>query len=123
VTDARRPGSRPGFRGREGSEPRQVIDLPLIACSLDAGSQKQRLADWSSLLRQAACSQDTGNGVRYRFLASDQLESRLRALAAAEKACCAFLDLDVVRTGDELVLTVTAPPQAADALRFMFPAR
>jgi hypothetical protein len=123
VTDARRPGSRRGFRGREGSEPRQVIDLPLIACSLDAGSQKQRLADWSSLLRQAARSQDTGNGVRYRFLASDQLESRLRALAAAEKTCCAFLDLDVVRTGDELVLTVTAPPQAADALRFMFPAR
>jgi hypothetical protein len=29
----------------------------------------------------------------------------------------------IVRTGDELVLTVTVPPQAADALRFMFPAR
>jgi hypothetical protein len=95
--------------------------LPLVACSLDAAGQKERLAEWSSLLRRAARREETADGVRYTFAAAHGLESRLRTLAAAEKACCAFFDFAVVRTGGEIELTVTAPPHAADALRFVFP--
>jgi hypothetical protein len=99
-----------------------VTTLALIACSLDASGQEQRLADWSSLLAEAARREETTDGVRYSFVAGDDLESRLRTLVAAEKACCAFLDFNVFRTGDEIEMTVTAPRDAAAALRFLFSA-
>ena len=99
--------------------PPEPTTLPLIACSLDAGEQEQRLADWSSLLQGATRRQAIPDGVRYTFAASE-LESQVRALATAEKACCAFLDFDFVRTGEALHMTVTAPPDAVTALRFIF---
>ena len=106
----------------ERSQAREQTTLPLIACSLDAAGQKQRLADWSSLLREAAKKEKTTDRVRYRFAAADELEARLRILAAAEKECCAFLDFNVVRRIDEIEMTVTAPPDALTALHFIFPA-
>jgi hypothetical protein len=106
----------------ERSQAREPTTLPLIACSLDAAGQKQRLADWSSLLREAAQKEKTTDGVCYRFVAADALEARLRSLAAAEKECRAFLDFNVVRRIDEIEMTVTAPPNALAALHFIFPA-
>jgi MerR family transcriptional regulator, copper efflux regulator len=96
--------------------------LPVIACSLDAAGQKQRLGDWSALLGQAVRREETPDGVRYWFLRGNALEERVRTLAAAEKECCPFLDFDVVRTGDEIELKVSAPPEAAAALRSVFSA-
>jgi hypothetical protein len=96
--------------------------LPLIACSLDALGQKQRLADWRALLADAVRREERADGVRYSFLGGDDLESRLRTLAAAEKTCCAFLDFNVSRAGDEIKMTVTARPEAAAALRFILAA-
>lgn len=96
--------------------------LPLISCSLDALGQKQRLADWRALLADAVRREERADGVRYSFLGGDDLESRLRTLAAAEKTCCAFLDFNVSRAGDEIKMTVTARPEAAGALRFIFDA-
>jgi hypothetical protein len=96
--------------------------LPLISCSLGALGQKQRLADWRALLADAVRREERADGVRYSFLGGDDLESRLRTLAAAEKTCCAFLDFNVSRAGDEIKMTVTARPEAAAALRFIFAA-
>ena len=95
-----------------------MTELPLIACTLDASDQKQRLADWASLLREASGREETAEGIRYSFAA--ELEPRVRALAAAEKECCAFLELELARVGDELELTVTAPLEAEAAVRFVF---
>jgi hypothetical protein len=96
--------------------------LPLVACSLDATDQKRRLADWTSLLLEAARKEETAEDVRYAFVASEELESRLRTLVDAEKACCAFFEFNIVRSADEIELTVWAPPEAARALRLVFPA-
>ena len=106
----------------ERSQAHEPTALPLIACSLDAAGQKQRLADWSSLLREAVQKEKTTDGVRYRFVAADQLEARLRTLAAAETECCAFLNFDVVRRIDEIEMTVTASRNALAALHLIFPA-
>jgi hypothetical protein len=95
----------------------------VIACSLDAVEQQQRLGDWSMLLAEGVGREETPDGVRYRFLGGDDLEERVRKLAAAEKECCPFLDFDIVRTGQEIELGVSAPPEAAEALRSVFPAR
>jgi MerR family copper efflux transcriptional regulator len=95
-----------------------VTELPLIACTLDGADQKQRLADWASLLREASRREETAGGYRYSFAA--ELEPRVRSLTAAEQECCSFLHLELVRTGEELELTVTAPPEAEAAVRFVF---
>ncbi len=96
--------------------------LPLIACSLDGVGQQARLSDWAELLRQATSREATGDGrrVRYSFAAADGLERRIRDLAAAEQACCSFLGFAVSRTGGQIEMTVTAPSDGQDALRFIF---
>jgi hypothetical protein len=44
----------------------------------------------------------------------------VRDLAAAERACCTFLDFEIVEQSDELRLTVTSHPTGQAALRFIF---
>jgi hypothetical protein len=120
MNDQEVPSSRRSSARPIAATPRKSTTLPLIACSLDAGDQKQRLADWSSLLQEATRREEITDGLRYTFAATDELKSRLQALAAAEKACCAFLDFEIVPTGEALHLTVTAPPNAVTALHFIF---
>ena len=95
--------------------------LPLVACSLDADGQRERLAEWAELLGKAGSSSPTTDGARYSFDASDELEQQLRALAAAEKACCSFLDFELSRRGGTIELKVTSPADGLEALRFVFP--
>jgi MerR family copper efflux transcriptional regulator len=94
--------------------------LPLIACTLDGEGQRARLREWTELLGHAEARARIAGGVRYAFAAADGLEPRIRALAAAEEACCAFLEFDVSRTGERIEMTVTAPAEGLDALRFIF---
>jgi hypothetical protein len=94
--------------------------LPLIACSLDASGQQVRLREWAELLSEAAAAEQTAEGARYVFAGGEDLERRIRALAAAEHDCCAFLEFGVVRTEDRVEMTVTAPAEGLDALRFIF---
>ncbi len=61
-------------------------------------------------------------GVRYSFPAADELERRVRELAAAEQGSCSFLEFAVARVGNEIVMTVTAPPEVQEALRLIFSA-
>jgi hypothetical protein len=92
--------------------------LPVIACSLTAGGQRERLNEWKSLLADAESREGAPTGMRFRFHAS--LADKVRSLAAAEHECCAFLRFDVVETGDDLVLTVDTEESGQEALRFIF---
>jgi hypothetical protein len=94
--------------------------LPLIACSLDSEGQKERLADWASVLEQATERDATSEGVRYSFAADGELETHLRALATAEHNCCSFLDFELTRSDDRLEMKVRSAPGGLDALRFIF---
>lgn len=95
--------------------------LPLVACSLDADGQRERLGEWAELLAAATTSVPTADGARYSFSSSDELEQQIRALAAAEKACCSFLDFEISRGAETIELTVTSPQAGLEALRFVFP--
>jgi hypothetical protein len=98
-------------------------ELPLIACSLDGGSQRARVAEWARLLGEAATREETADGVCYSFAAAvGDLERQIQHLAAAEHACCSFLDFDIQRVDDRVELTVSAPPEGQEALRFVFSA-
>jgi predicted alpha/beta hydrolase len=96
------------------------MSLPLIACSLDASGQQRRLREWAELLCEAAAAEQTAEGARYVFVGGKEFEGRIRALAAAEHDCCAFLEFGVVCVNDRVEMTVTAPVEGLDALRFIF---
>jgi hypothetical protein len=92
----------------------------LIACSLDTSGQRERIDAWRDLLATSDQREATANGVRYLFAASDGLEERVRALAAAEHDCCSFLAFSVSRIDQYVEMTVTTQPDGQDALRFIF---
>jgi hypothetical protein len=96
--------------------------LPLITCSLDATGQQDRLAQWRDALGAAVSREETSEGVRYAFLADGETEQRIGDLAAAEQRCCSFLEFDVTRQADQVLMNVTAPADQLDALRLIFPA-
>jgi hypothetical protein len=98
-----------------------MANLPLIACSLSADGQRARLAEWRELLATATSRTAVDGGARYAFEAGNGVEARVRRLAVAEQDCCSFFDFAVRRTGDSVELRVTAPDEAQDALRFVFP--
>ena len=92
--------------------------LPVIACSLSVGGQRERLNEWKSLLAVAESREELPTGMRLRF--RSDLAERVRALAAAEHECCSFLRFDVVEAGDDVVMTVETEEVGQDALRFIF---
>jgi hypothetical protein len=93
-------------------------NLPVIACSLTASGQRERLSEWKSLLAVAESREELPTGMRFRFRPS--LAERVRSLAAAEHECCSFLRFDVVEAEDDVVMTVDTEEAAQDALRFIF---
>jgi len=87
-----------------------------IACSLDAGQLGDRIEWWRAVMAHAIGEPEpVEDGLRIRLPSA--LEVEVRRLVAAESECCAFFGFDVARdagagvTGD-VVLTVTAPPEA-----------
>lgn len=114
-------GARAGCQaGRVATLIEMTSDLPLVACSLDSSGQQTRLAEWADLLARARTREETASGMRYTFAAEDELKTRVGALAAAEHSCCSFLEFEIAETGAELELTVTAPANGQEALRFIF---
>ena len=57
------------------------------------------------------------------FFASDGIEARVRALAEAEQECCTFLKFAVTPTSAGIDMTVSAPVDGQEALRFLFAPR
>lgn len=108
------------FRDPVATLTQMTSNLPLVGCSLETADQQNRLADWAGLLGQARTRQETSDGVRYTFAADDELKPRVEALAAAEHGCCSFLEFEIAEAGDELEMTVTAPPNSQEALRLIF---
>ena len=94
--------------------------LPLVACSLNGEDQRACLDAWVSLLASAASRAEVPAGMSYVFRPASVFARRVRDLAAAEGACCTFLDFEIVEQSDEVRLTVTSHPTGQAALRFIF---
>jgi hypothetical protein len=92
--------------------------LPVVACSLSAADQRDRMDEWRSLLARAESREPLSTGMRYRFPLD--LTEDVRALAAAEQECCSFLRFDLTQADNSLVLTVESEGAGQDALRFIF---
>jgi hypothetical protein len=90
-----------------------VKELPL-ACSLDASDLSARQERWRAIGERALRDRGReGDAVRLTFASSPGVEEELRELVRLEGECCAFLDMAVAPGGDEVVLTISGPPDAA----------
>jgi hypothetical protein len=87
-----------------------MADPTPIACSLDAGALRERLAEIEAVGAESLIDK-THEGKLHvlRFRADEKTERRLEEIVAAESRCCAFLDLELTHQDDELILTLAAP--------------
>ncbi len=102
------------------SEPDHIQDTP-IACTLSSKQFADRLDDLAALAHDALVAREpVSGGERLTFAAGDGIEQRLRDAVAAEAACCSFLRMDLRHRGDELLLTISGPADAAPIIRELF---
>src|SRR5215207_7841263 len=87
-----------------------VLAEPVLACTLGAGDQADRVARWRQLARAGLRDADTAAGrLRLRYELSPAEQDELRELAAGERSCCGFARFDVTTAGRDAVLEVTGP--------------
>ena len=96
------------------------MDQP-IACTLAPDEFRSRSSDLAAIaarsLRQRA---PIPGGERLTFAGDDATERELRAVVAAEAQCCAFLELDLRRQREHLVLDVVGPEDAQPLIAELF---
>jgi hypothetical protein len=91
-------------------------DVP-NACTLDESALAARLAEISALGADSLLAiEGAAAAPVLRFRADDDTRRRLEALVAAERRCCAFLDLTISEGKDCLTLTIIGPEEAAQVV-------
>lgn len=93
----------------------------VAACSSSAAEGAERAVCWRALLDTRLLSRAAaGLGRRLASPSYPAVSAKLGALVAADRECCAFLDLAVERFDDALILDVSGPSEAADVIAAMF---
>lgn len=90
-----------------------------IACTLMGDSYVDRIAWIANLNRRALLAtrrEDRSLILTYRPEAAADVEE----LVQRERECCAFLSFDVIKHDGEIVLTISAPPDAGPILDDVF---
>src|SRR5215204_1043370 len=97
-----------------------MTDTP-IACTLSPAEMEAREALIEALSADGLLDRhETDRGLRIRLRDAPGIEQRTRELIAAESSCCAFLEFDLRRDGQALVLDVSGPPGALPVLERFF---
>lgn len=95
-----------------------------IACSLGAEDLRRRLERVAAVGAAGLIDREDENGGHVlRFRSDPETRRGLREIVAAEAECCPFLDLELSEGGEEIVLTISAPPDGrlvADELAHAF---
>jgi hypothetical protein len=92
-------------------------DTP-IACTIRPGKDEEALLElYRTLFADAYLDRRrTASGVRWTFRAGEGVEVRVRALAAMEQECCAFLRMRILVADGEVRWDVTGPEAARELL-------
>jgi hypothetical protein len=92
-----------------------------IACTLTPGAYKDRTGELAALAARALRARErTTEGEQLTFTDTAETERELRAVIAAESSCCAFLRMELNRTGEGLVLDIAGPPDARPVIAELF---
>jgi hypothetical protein len=91
-----------------------------IACTLDAGSMSDRLAEWQAILDRARSRTATrDDALRVEF--DDEIAlGELTRLVAAEQRCCAFFAFAITVDSRGIGLEVRVPDGATDIVTALF---
>jgi hypothetical protein len=92
-----------------------------IACTLSPGQYENRTGELAALAARALRSREpTADGEQLLFSDTPAIERELRAVIAAESSCCAFLRMELQRTGEGLVLDIAGPQDARPVIAELF---
>jgi hypothetical protein len=89
-----------------------------IACTLQGGDYKARLA-WIAELAREGLLNVNREDLRLELRYARGVADRVREMIRQEQQCCAFLDFNLAEIEEGVRLTITAPERArsvADAL-------
>jgi hypothetical protein len=89
-----------------------------IACTLTSESAVARVEEWRQFLARSTGAAEQAGALALRVQLNGSPEALEAAvdLARREKACCAFFEFSIEVEADASWLSVTVPPDAADAL-------
>ena len=90
-----------------------------IACSLESGAFRERLA-WIADLNRAALLDAQREGLRLILTYRRDHADQVREMVRREQQCCAFLGFELQVGDDSVTLAIAAPESAADALDAVF---
>jgi hypothetical protein len=87
------------------------------ACSLSPGEKGDRAAEFHGVAARALVERERSVGmVRLSFRDEPEVRSAVEDLAARERECCPFLDLDVALHDERVTLTIGAAAEDRAAL-------
>lgn len=90
------------------------MDGTPVACSLNADDLKRRVAEIETLGDDSLLFHRYGSTTHLLVFDGDaRTQQCLEAILAAERECCPFLELELKREDDRLVLSIAAPAEAA----------
>ena len=93
-------------------------DAP-IACTLQLGDYRERLA-WIANLAREGLLGTTRDDLRLELRYAPNVGRRVREMVDKEQQCCAFLNFDVSETDEDVRLTITAPERAREVADAIF---
>ncbi len=85
-----------------------------IACTLDTGNMKTRMA-WIANLNAAALKESRHEGLRLELTYDRAARDDVLQMVRNEQECCAFLTFTVREEPDTIRITIDAPEAARDA--------
>jgi hypothetical protein len=102
--------------------PQSQVPAQVPACSLSQADLAGRAARWRDLAEVALVRVSrTSLGQRLAFTGGQEVADELEELAALERGCCSFATWSVNRTGDQLILDISAAgPEGAQAVHALF---
>ena len=102
--------------------PQSQVPAQAPACSLSQADLAGRAARWRALAEIALVQVSrTSSGQRLAFRAGPEAADELEELAALERGCCSFATWSVGRTGDQLILDISAAgPEGTEAVHALF---
>ncbi|WP_199257928.1 hypothetical protein [Paracoccus binzhouensis] len=90
-----------------------------IACTLEVGDFKDRLA-WIANLNRDALLGSRRDDLRLELTYAPHALKDVREMVHREQRCCAFLSFDLLVEDDVIRLVVTAPEEAREAAELVF---